>query len=114
MKELKCPNCGAPINEETMRCEYCGARFERNDNFIINQPVLIEHPQVVPLKTVMRIDNDFATLPRYEKYITDSIASSLAEKVAQYMEVTFQDDPANNQVIAQGRVRLVPPSVRFL
>lgn len=110
MKELKCPNCGAPINETTMRCEYCGAVFKRDD-YIVYQ---LEHPTAVPLKTVMRIDKEFATLPRYEEYVVDSISRSLADKVSKYMEMEFQDDPMNNQVIVQGRVRIIPPGVRFL
>ena len=110
LTELKCPNCGAPINRATMRCEYCGAIFK--DDF--NQIICLEHSTAVPLKTVMRIDKEFATLPRYEEYVVDSVARSLADKVSEYMEMEFQDDLTNNQVVVQGRVRIIPPGVRFL
>lgn len=115
MKEIKCPNCGAPINRATMRCEYCGAAFE-NEFGYGNQMIIhrIEHPKAVPLKSVMQIDRDLASIDGYEKYVVDSISRSLAEKVAEYMDLTFQDDPMNDRVTAYARIRIVPPGVRFL
>ena len=108
MKDLKCPNCGAPINRATMRCDYCGAAFEHDTNLIIHQ---IENPKVIPLNTVMRVDNDIAMMDGYERYLVDHMAYSLAKQIVKYMDVTVQDDPMRNQVKTYARVRVVPPNV---
>lgn len=108
MKELKCPNCGAPINRETMRCDYCGAVFKRAFNTIVYQ---VENPKIVPLKTVMKVDDELTTMDGYERYLVDEMAYSLAKQVANYMDVTIQHDPRNCQVTARARVRVVPPNV---
>lgn len=110
MKELKCPNCGAPINRATMHCDYCGASFEYESGMIIRQ---IEHPKILPINTAMKVDKDFVVMGGYEKFIVDHVAYQLAEQVAKFMEVTIQDDPATDQVTAYGRVRLIPPGVKF-
>lgn len=110
MKEYKCPNCGAPINMATMKCEYCGATFGHDDSLIIYQ---LEHPKIMPFQTITKIDREFARIDGYEKFIMDEVARSLADKIAKYMEVQVQDDPMNNQVAICGRVRIVPPNVRF-
>lgn len=31
MQELKCKNCGAPLNDSTMKCEYCGTSYVKED-----------------------------------------------------------------------------------
>ncbi len=107
-KELKCPNCGAPINRLTMRCDYCGSVFKMDVHNVIYQ---VEHPKVVPLKAVMKVDDDIVMLDGYERCLVDHIADSLADKIAKYMEVDIQHDPARCQVTVSGRVRIVPPNV---
>lgn len=107
MKELKCPNCGAPINREKMRCDYCGAVFKSDQNFVIHQ---IEHPKIIPLKAIMKVDEELTTVDGYERYMVDHMAYSLAKQVAKYMDVTIQHDPRNCQVTACARVRVVPPN----
>lgn len=108
MKELKCPNCGAPINRKTMRCDYCGAAFMNTYNSVVYQ---VENPKIVPLKAIMKVDEGYTKMSRFEEYLVDSLASSLAQQVAQYMDVTIQHDPRNCQVTALARVRVVPPNV---
>ena len=109
MKELKCPNCGAPINRSTMRCDYCGAMFKSDfDHFVIYQ---IEHPKIVPLQAVMKVDDELVMMDGYDRYLVDEMAYSLAKQVANYMEVTIQHDPRNCQVTTCARVRIVPPNV---
>ena len=108
MKELKCPNCGAPINRATLRCDYCGAVFESGMNSIVYQ---VEHPKIIPLKWVMKVDNEIAKMDGYERYLVNHMAYSLANQIVKYMEIATQDDPMRNQVTVCGRVRVVPPNV---
>lgn len=35
MKKLICPCCGAPINREKRKCEYCGVEFEIEEDKIV-------------------------------------------------------------------------------
>lgn len=106
-EELKCPNCGAPINQFTMRCDYCGSAFKTDIHNVIYQ---VEHPKIVPLKAVMKLDESDMR-DGYERFFVDNIAYSLADQVAKYMEVYVQHDPARCQVTVSGRVRIVPPNV---
>ena len=107
MKDLKCPNCGAPINRLTMRCDYCGAVFKSNQTSI----VYVEHPIIIPLKSVMKVDNEIAKMDGYERYLVDHMAYSLANQIVKYMETATQDDPMRDQVTVSARVRVVPPNV---
>ena len=109
MKELKCPNCGAPINTATMRCDYCGAVFKSDMNYSIVYQV--ENPKIIPLKTAMKVDNEFIRIGNgYEKYLMDEMAYSLGKQIVKYMEVVTQDDPMLDQTTVYGRVRVVPPN----
>lgn len=108
MNELKCPNCGAPINRKTMRCDYCGAVFMNTYNSVVYQ---VENPKIVPLKAIMKVDEELTTMDGYEGYMVDHLAYSLAKQVAKYMDVTIQHDPRDCTVTALARVRVVPPNV---
>lgn len=110
MKELKCPNCGAPINRASMRCEYCGAVFKEAEP---NNILYVEHPKVMALGCEMRIDRREARIPQIEMYIKDSIAYQLAKKVADVMEITMEDDYQRDAVLVHGRVRIVKPGERI-
>lgn len=112
MKELKCPNCGAPINTATMRCDYCGSVFERDHNFY-ERIIQVENPKIIPLKAISRVDERVAMMDGYEKYLVNQMSYALADKVAEFMDVTFQDDPARGEVVACARVRVVPPNVKI-
>ena len=37
--KLTCPNCGAPINKKTTKCEYCGTSFVLENNISKNTEV---------------------------------------------------------------------------
>lgn len=110
MKELKCPNCGAPINRASMRCEYCGAVFKETEP---NNIICLEHPKVMTLGCSMRIDRIEASFPKSELYIKDSIAHQLAKKVADVMEIAMENDYQRDAVIVHGRVRVVKPGERI-
>lgn len=34
IKPINCVNCGAPINLETLKCEYCGTGYEVRDETV--------------------------------------------------------------------------------
>lgn len=110
MKELKCPNCGAPINRASMRCEYCGAVFKETE---FNNIICLEHPKVMTLGCEMRIDRITAKHPGIENYIKDGIAYQLAKKVADVMEMAMEEDYQRDEVLIHGRVRVVKPGERI-
>lgn len=110
MKELKCLNCGAPINRSTMRCEYCGAVFKEAEP---NNIIYVEHPKVMSLGCLMRIDRITAKYPGIENHIKDEIAYQLAKKVADAMEMAMEEDYQRDEVLIHGRVRVVKPGERI-
>ncbi len=34
MNPLECPNCGAPLENNSLHCVYCGTRFERSEKLV--------------------------------------------------------------------------------
>ena len=47
MKNFKCPNCGAKINRNTLKCEYCGSEY--------TQESLLKPTSNVSLKTIRKL-----------------------------------------------------------
>lgn len=109
MKLLKCPNCNAPINRATMRCDYCGAVFKEEYDSI----VMVENPRIITLCAEVIIDNRFALCDGSENYVVNRIPEKLAEGIANYMDVKVCDKWDTDQQIVRGRVRIVPPGTRL-
>ena len=109
MKQLKCPNCGAPINRATMRCDYCGAVFKEENNTLI----VVEHPKVITLCAEVMIDNHMAMYDGSEHYVMDVLTEKLAKAIANFMDVRVQDFPWLDQKAVRGIVRVVPPNTRL-
>ena len=106
MKQLKCPNCGAPINRATMRCEYCGAVFKED---LDRQIFMIENPKIVTLGAEVVLDNQLAMYDGCEQFAMNRLTEKLAEGISKFMDVTIQEHPRINSTVISGRVRIVPP-----
>lgn len=106
---LTCPNCGAPINRLTMRCEYCGAVFKE---YMPNVLIRMENPKIVPLCADACIENFLVERIPQQK-IAEIVSSQLANKIAdgltELMEIQIREDPVRMCTWVRGRIRIVPP-----
>ena len=69
---LKCPNCNAPISDETKRCDYCGTylKIVEKEPAAQTQPQIIVNVNVPSSNTVNTIDNgNTPTMKRKNKWV---------------------------------------------
>lgn len=110
---LACPNCGAPINRVTMRCEYCGSVFRESAP---NMLVYVEHPKIVPLQAEVFVDNYMSTLLSEEELareVSSQLTRKIAEGLNQLLEIKAQDDPMHLGTRVRGRIRVVLPGEKL-
>lgn len=118
MKALICTQCGGKINPVKMRCEYCGTKYERDED--PTKPLRMAYqlgPRPVILQNETNIDN------RLIDYVSDSeeicrfihseVTRRMAEALEPYVEYQVQEDPLRQRQIVRGRVRVLPPGFSF-
>ena len=115
MKPMICTQCGGRVNPYTMRCEYCGTSFKREDN---TNPLVVkintQRADVLGVDTI--VDNRLAeSLPSEEitRIIHSEITRKLAEGLEPYVEYTVMEEPMFNHHVVKGRIRVLPPGYRF-
>ncbi len=110
---LTCPNCGAPINRITMRCEYCGAVFKED---VPNIVVQMERSKVVPFRAEAFIDyyiSEHVPKEGLTRMVSSELTRKIADGLSQLMEIKVQDDPLRNGTVIMGTVRVVPPGEKL-
>jgi len=115
MKELKCKNCGAPL-ERNGKCSYCGSVFEVS--YFENEIKFVEvgAPKVETLQAVMEVPFEARHYMKDEDisaYSLRELSRQLAEGLAGYMRLDVMEDPCRMATIVRGRVRVLPPNSRF-
>ena len=115
MKELKCKNCGAPL-ERNGKCSYCGSVFEIS--YFGNEINFVEvgAPKVETLQAVMEVPLEVRHYMKDEDisaYSMRELSRQLAEGLAGYMRLDVMEDPCRMATIVRGRVRVLPPNSRF-
>ena len=112
LSPLSCPNCGAPINRVTMRCEYCGTVF-REDGY--RQLKIIHSPHAVPLKAVVSVPYEIHRLDdkEAESIIRNELLNAMRSNLTEYMDIVCEEDPQTWSYRCIGRLRVVPPNYRF-
>ena len=116
--ELNCPNCGAPINRETMRCEYCGTQFKRDDSGLKMPQYLIrvEHPKVQVYEAYVKLPYeycDFGDEKFLNGFVNRELANKLAEAILDETEIKMQEDPMHREFMITGRLRVVRKGERI-
>ena len=110
---LTCPNCGAPINRLTMRCEYCGAVFtDHTPNFMM----CVENPKVDILKASAFVPYglcESGTTEILNKFVREELARKLLAAVIDETEITVKEDPAMDGLRVTGRLRVVRKGERI-
>lgn len=118
MEKRQCINCGAPLKRigfGRYRCEYCNTEYEAKDNngyiqFIeVNAPpVKVVSAQAVVDNYLIRVDPNVAS-----RYVIDTLTTSLAETLKEYMTIEESIDPMTDRKIYRGKIRVVPSDYRY-
>ena len=92
MKPYICPQCGGQINRATMICEYCGTRFQEDNNVV---RIMAYHPGVRTLQAGVVLPEDEVMMSPKEmsEFAIRNMAEQFAEGIAQFMEVQTDYDP---------------------
>ena len=108
---LQCKTCGGHIDRDTLTCNSCGSIYRLNDDF---QPVRIEVGNMKVETLTGR-----AITPREAIYVLGEekacemtlkeMATNMAEKLLPFIEYHTEFDPAVNEYITHGRLRVANP-----
>ena len=113
LSPLSCPNCGAPINRATMRCEYCGTVF-REDRY--KNLITIESPHAVPLIAEFRIPFEFVDRigdKESESIIRNELLNAMKSNLMEQIDIVCEEEPLTWSYRCIGRLRVVPPNYKF-
>lgn len=113
--ELRCNNCGAALDPNTLKCSYCGSQYERK-----NQGNFTHYIQTCPASTqVLKAQSRFPEYARHmepeqlAEYAKREIVHSLAEALTPYIKFEIMRDPREMTQIINGTIRVVEPDFRF-
>ena len=112
MKPYICPQCGGQVNRAKMICEYCGTRFQEENNVV---RLMAYRPGVHTLQACVRIPEDEAMMSPKEmsEFAIRNMAEQFAEGIAQFMEVQTDYDPKDFERIFRARLRVLDGGYRF-
>lgn len=113
---LECKNCGGKLNPETLRCDYCGTQYERE-----NQNGVVHYIQTCPaevkvLRAQVKIPNEHIMMgdaERISEYTLKEMAHCLANELLKYTKIEKEYDPYTMTQMIRGTVRVVKPDFRF-
>lgn len=116
LSELVCTHCGAALNPNTLKCEYCGTQYERRRDEFCNTQIILKYPshiqklcgEIAIPDHIMGISAETAA-----EYSMKELTHRLAEALAPYMKVETMRDPYTRTQIIRGSVRVVDPDFRF-
>ena len=110
---LSCPNCGAPINRVTMKCEYCGTVFEEVG---YRELKIIHNPHAVPIKAVVSVPYEMIHQlgdKESESIIRNELLNEMKPILTEHMDIVCEEDPLTWSYRCIGRLRVVPPNYKF-
>lgn len=114
MKELKCPNCGAPLREHSYKCEYCGSQFKydngdciRIENF--QSPCKIYKEKI---SITREMETSIGTEKAAELAVLE-LSRELAKAITPNMELEAYYDPFKDCREVEATVRILEPDFRF-
>lgn len=111
---IKCPNCGAPINKETLHCDYCGSEFRWDEQHV--RLITIRDPRVLTFKAradIVAEALDALGESGAAEYAKDMLCEGMVEAVKENMEIYSDYDPCLNVFRCAGVLRLVPPNTKL-
>lgn len=116
LKPLICPQCGAHINRNTYRCEYCGTQFKKETEL---NPFQFEvlRPGSVVLRSHCKASLEAIEMvggrEKASELVIKKMAEEMASKIAPYMDVSAQIDVRTMCMEVDARLRIIEPTGRF-
>jgi hypothetical protein len=115
LKALMCQNCGGTIDRATMKCEYCGTQYEKQNNGV-SVNFMVERPGVHKIAGSVRIpEEDIRRGPPeiMQNFIMDKMRNSIADGLLEYLRITTSQDHCGLCRIIRGEVRVLDPSFEY-
>ncbi len=109
MNKYICECCGGHIDPYTMKCEYCGTQYKKENDVVYRIETV--HSRVQTFKCAYNIPDEY--LINYPKESSEMairhVAGQLASMIAPYCEYTVEDDPLNHKKMIYARIKIVEP-----
>ena len=115
LEPLICPQCGAQINRNTYKCEYCGTEFKKGAQVMLYQ-VEVLRPGVRVLRQDCRMSWEMIHAIGVEeasKIALNQMAREIAQVIAPFMDACIENDPSTLEYKLHTRLRVVEPTYRF-
>lgn len=110
VETMKCPNCGAPVGNDSI-CEYCGTEFMRRgeNNIAYGNGVCTLRSQVIIPDSARyyRSDEEIMTA------VGEQMRKDFMKNISKFVSLKRMDDPCNCRIVFVGEIRVVPIDYRF-
>ena len=109
MNKYVCDCCGGQINPYTMKCDYCGTQYKKENEQVFRIETF--QGRVQTFKSAYNITDEY--LVRHPKEASElairHVANQLADIIAPYCEYEVEDDPIIRQKRIYARIKIVEP-----
>ena len=116
LEELKCSNCGAALNPNTLKCEYCGSQYAKKEEQGLIHYIQTCPAQVATLGAVVGIPDEvmrYGSADQASEYAVKELTHKLAEALMPYTKIETMRDPYTMSQMIRGTIRVVEPDFRF-
>lgn len=109
MNKYICECCGGHIEPITMKCEYCGTQYKKENEQVFRIETF--RGRVQTFESAFSISNE--ELVRYPKEVSEialrHVADQLAQVIAPYCEFRVEDNPMICSKRICARIKVVEP-----
>lgn len=119
MQELKCKNCGAPLDRHG-NCHYCGARYQVDGEMAIlpKNVNVVMSPKCIPIEVSTSFSLDqIAALNLSDQSLAEmtlqQLSREMARSIAPLMSIRQHLDDRRSVVEYSGKLRVVEPSAEY-
>lgn len=110
-KAYICQCCGGTINRATMKCEYCGTEYEKNNDQVHLRIETFRNPVETLACQVGITDEDMMALgpEAASKLAMQKMCRQLSECLVPFIDMRVEHDPCTRIHHLEGRLKIVRP-----
>lgn len=115
LQKLQCDQCGGRIDGTTLACQSCGMQYRLNEDFTLGR-VEVYHGRFTSIGGCIAVPAYVLNTLGPEEACEMSLkqmAENMADKILPFMEFQSMLDPAQNELVTYGRVKVAEPIVRY-